>query len=338
MAVATRSQTVIDLREPRVRIPALDAARGLAIVVMLVAVHPGPRGALLSQLKHPAWHGLTFADLFFPLFLFAIGGAMGFSRRAASFPSVLRRAAILFALGVALQWIRHGAPMLPGVLQHIAMAYVAAWAILRTRPRTQVLLCAAAVVGYAAAFFVFADGADPWSRDGGFAHVVNGWVYGGFRTEGVPQSLFSAVNVVIGAWAVRRGRPDVRRLGLWAGGLVAAGVLLAPVVPVNKHLWTSSFALLSAGASVAMFVGLHLLGEWRRGAIRPLEHLGTNAIAVYVVFIGIGGAIARFRGPLDDAVAGVPDVVVAHAWALTWLVLGWLFARALHRRRIFFKV
>lgn len=330
----THAPAVIDLRDapaqPK-RIPAIDATRGLAMVVMLLAVNPGPRDGLWEQLKHPEWHGLHLADLFFPLFLFAVGASMTMSTSASTWGRTLRRAAILFALGVVLQTIRHGEVLPQGVLQHIAIAYLGTCALLRAPRRLQLPICGALLAGAWLSHLAFAHGADPWSRDGGFAHTVNGWFFDGFVTEGVPQSLVSVVNVIAGARTIERLR---RGAPLWppALALVAAGIALSPVVPLNKHLWTPSFALLTAGTSILFFLALRVRSP------KPLVVLGMNAIAVYAVFIGVLGALSRHRGPVDDLLAPLPDALVANGWAVVWLLGGWAFAAALYRRRLFLKI
>ncbi len=330
------------------RVLSLDAARGLAIVILLLAMHAGPRGALPEQLKHPEWHGLTFADLFFPLFLFAVGAALPFSHRASSFGGVLRRAAVLTAIGIALVSARNLTLVIPGVLQHIALAYVLAWLVLKLPRRVQVGLCVAAVAGYWLAFLAVAGpGEDPWGRSGTFAHVVNTWLFGGFRTEGLPQTVISTVNVLAGAFVtqlilrVPDRRAVLRKVAVWCGVLVAAGLLMALWVPVNKKIWSPSYTVLTAGTSLFWFAlafwAIDIKG-WRR-ITQPLVHLGTNAIAVYVLVMAAMAAIPPFRGPLDDAAHAVlPPAVVTWIWALTWLVGGWLLCRALYNRRIFIKV
>lgn len=351
VTLAARQPTVIDLRDPKPaapesgrRVVAFDAARGLAIVIMLIAVHPGPRDGLLEHLKHPEWHGVHFADLFFPLFLFVIGAAMPFSTSASTGRRVAKRALTLFAIGLVLQLFRHGELTPQGVLQHIAGSYVIAWLVLKTSPRTQLLICGAALAAYWAAFVGFAQVDDPWSREGGFAHIVNGWFFGGFRTEGVPQTVISAINVVGGAAVARRylagerGGRLLRTVGSWAVLLTAGGLLLGTVVPLNKHLWTPSFTLLTAGTSCAMFCALYWLADLRGRRLRPLVVLGCNAIAIYALFIGLGGALSRYRGPVDDLLTGVPMWVQAHGWSILWLALGWALAEVLYRRRIFIKV
>lgn len=334
----------------RRRVQAIDAVRGLAIVVLLVAVNPGPRGDLPAQLHHPEWHGLTFADLFFPLFLFAIGASMPFSARASTPRSVLRRSALLFLIGMALTSAKNLEPIVPGVLQHIAVAYLLAWLALKLPKWAQVGLCAALVVGFWLAFLVAADpGADPWSMEGGtLAHDVNGWLFGGFRTEGLPQSVLSVVNVLAGAFAAQwilehDDRAAVaRKAALWALALITVALVMAQWVPVNKKLWTPSFAVLTAGSSIGWFAAALWIIDvrgWRRAA-QPLVHLGTNAIAVYVLLMAAFAAVVPHRGRLDEVVAEVVPWpwVVSAGWAVATTLLGWWFCRTLYRRRIFLKV
>lgn len=344
------SASAVDARTARSagpRVVALDAVRGLAIVILLVAMHPGPRDALPAQLAHPDWHGLTFVDLFFPVFLFAVGASIPFSSRSDRPGAVVWRAAKLALVGIALVSINARELRMAGVLQHIAIAYLLAWLVLRLRRRFQVAVAGALVLGFWAGFVALAAGPDPYAMDGGLAHTVNSWFFGNFRTEGVPQSVISAVNVLVGAWCGQlvRERVDagqvVRTATLWAGGLLAGGLVLALWVPINKKLWTPSYTLVSAGATVAIFAALAWLTDvrGRSGWAQPLVELGSNAIGVYIVTILAVGNLWMIREPLDRVLDDLaPPVVVTLGWAVAWLLLGWLVCRALYRRRLFLKI
>lgn len=331
----------------RPRVVALDAVRGFALVVLLTAMHPGPRGAFPYHYRHPEWHGLSFIDLFFPVFLFAVGASIPFSSRGERARSVMWRATKLFLVGVALGSITDRELRFAGVLQHIAIAYLLGWLLLQLRRRTQVAVALGALGAYWVAFLVFADGADPWSMSGGFAHEVNTWFFGNFRTEGIPQSVISALNVLVGAWCGQlvRATPDpralVRRAAVLAVGLAAAGLVLSGWVPINKKLWSPSYVLLTAGVSVGFFAAFAWLLEvrrWRAWA-QPLRELGANAIGVYIVVILALGLIPEVRGPVDRVLDDLaPPAVVTWGWAAAWLVLGWLVCRALYRRGLFLKI
>jgi predicted acyltransferase len=329
------------------RLLALDAARGLAIVVMLVVMNPGPTAHLPAQLHHPDWHGLTFADLFFPLFLFSIGVAMTLSSRGMDVRHVLYRASVLLVLGIALASLRHETFGKTGVLQHIAVSYVGAFLVLRLPRRYQVPVTVGLVAAYWAAFVLWAPGDDPWARSGTLAHEVDELLLGGFTTEGTLQSLISAVTVLGGAFTGRliREVPDRRRLvnavAVRAAGLVALGLALAPVVPLSKRLWTPSFAALTVGTSLAWLA----LGIWLidlRGARRvtaPLVHLGSNPIVIYVGFFATLSLLRNHGASLlpDIAPAGSP-AAGAYLYAAAWTVLWWGVAYVLYRRRIFVKL
>jgi predicted acyltransferase len=330
---------------PRVR--ALDAVRGLAIVVMLIVMNPGPASELPAQLHHPEWHGLTFADLSFPLFLFSVGVAMKLSRRGQDPRHVLYRAAVLLVLGIALASLNHESFRSTGVLQHIAAAYLVAFVVLRLPRRRQLPVIAALVGLYWAAFVVWAPGHDPWAPSGTLAHQVDGLLLGNFTTEGALQSLISGVTVLGGAFAGRliQDIPDRRRLlriiAVRAAGLVGLGLLLAVFVPLNKRLWTPSFMVLTLGASMAwLAIGIWLIDlRGARQATAPLVHLGTNPIAIYVGFFATLSLLRNYGGPLVPDIAPAGSVVAgAFVHAAAWTVLWWLVAYALYRRRIFIKL
>src|SRR5881296_550835 len=121
------------------RLDSLDVFRGFTIAAIILVSTPGTWNAVYVPLDHAAWHGWTPTDLVFPFLLFAMGAAVPFAlarRRGTTHVRrhILRRAAILFALGLVLNAIETPPPIdlttyrIPGVLQRIALVYVAiAW-------------------------------------------------------------------------------------------------------------------------------------------------------------------------------------------------------------------
>src|SRR5438270_8627005 len=95
------------------RLTALDVFRGLTIASMLLVNDPGSWSAIYPPLEHAPWHGWTPTDLIFPFFLFVVGITthLSLSRRAARGDDdaairrqVVRRSAIIFGLGLLLNW------------------------------------------------------------------------------------------------------------------------------------------------------------------------------------------------------------------------------------------
>ncbi|MGH9244840.1 MAG: acyltransferase family protein [Acidimicrobiales bacterium] len=328
------------------RLRSLDAVRGLAIVVMLLAMHPGPQDDPV-QLEHPAWHGLRFVDLFFPLFLFSVGVSMAFSSRASNGRQMLRRAALLALLGIAVGSLKHEHFALTGVLQHVAGASVVAFAVLRAPRRWQAPIAAAIVAMVWAGFLIWAAGRDPWGRSDTLAHAVDGALLGGFTSEGVIQTLISSVTVIGGALAGRliREVPDrgrlVRLIATRGLALIGGGMLLAVLVPLNKRLWSPSFAVLTVGTSYAwLAIGMWLIDvRGHRRWAGPLVHLGTNPIVVYVLFMAVLALLNNFAGAAFPTLTPAgSETLGALVYATAWTVLWWSFAYLLFRHRIFIKV
>lgn len=327
------------------RLRSLDAARGFAIVILLLAGSPWYRSDHPDHLRHPEWHGLTFADDFFPLFLFVVGVAMTLSRRAAEPRHVLRRVALLAVIGIALTSLKHGTFIPVGVLQHIAGAYLLAWLVLQTPRRMQGALTVAIFGAIWIGYLLYAGGEhDPWSRDRTLAHAVDGFLVGRFATEGTLQTIMSSVTVLAGAFIGRgiREHPDPRALLRWVAihgaWLIVVALLISGWVPINKRIWSPSYTLLTIGTSCAWFALFIWLIDIRGHTtwIAPLEELGANPIAIYVGFMTITSLVSDVPvprlEPLGNATAG------ALVYSVGWLVAGWLCARALYRRRIFIKI
>src|SRR5579859_6424609 len=103
---------------PSERLVSLDALRGFDMIWITGADSLGPAlghidggpvtRTIARQLDHVPWAGIHFYDLIFPLFVFLMGVAIPFSLtrmsevsgRPAAAGRVIRRAVLLFALGV----------------------------------------------------------------------------------------------------------------------------------------------------------------------------------------------------------------------------------------------
>ena len=67
--------------------------------------------------------------------------------------------------------------------------------------------------------------------------------------------------------------------------LIFAGLLMDPWLPINKNLWTSSFAVFTAGMAFMAFGLCYWLidGRGYRRWAKPFAIYGMNAITVYVM-------------------------------------------------------
>lgn len=112
------------------RLHSLDTFRGLTLCLMIF-VNYGGGGYWFFE--HADWHGLTFADLLFPWFMWMMGVSMALSFEAMAVKNVpigtlwrkmLRRTFILFWLGM---FLANGYELktwrIPGVLQYFSVSY-----------------------------------------------------------------------------------------------------------------------------------------------------------------------------------------------------------------------
>lgn len=93
------------------RLLSLDVLRGITIAGMIMVNNPGSWGAIYAPLRHAEWDGLTPTDLVFPFFMFIMGVSMyisyskfDFNLNKGTFIKLLRRSALLFLIGLLLNW------------------------------------------------------------------------------------------------------------------------------------------------------------------------------------------------------------------------------------------
>jgi predicted acyltransferase len=352
----------------RTRLTSLDALRGMAIAGMIFVNAAG--ADVWSELRHAGWDGLTLADLVFPMFLVAMGASMALGK-APSARRVVRRAAILFAIGLVLNALTTPGPLrYCGVLQRIAVDYALAAAIIRLPKRAIVATSVAVLVGYTWILLAFGHGpmdsaaasVDQWLF--GRAHLNAGGLY---DPEGLISTLASVVTVLIGFlvgdWVRRAPRIAMTpiRLLASAGVLAAIGAVISALVPINKKLWSPSFILVTAAFSIAVFACTFWLCDVGRNRGRwfalPFSIMGANALVLYIISELAEIVLHRtYTSEITCSGAGC-GAVSLHAWvyshgyaswagarvgslvySLVFLGVLWLVALVLWRRRIFIRV
>ncbi len=296
---------------------------------MILVTDPGTYAARYAPLCHSDWVGPTSTDMIFPAFLVAIGMAMTFSfrariergaSRAKLMLHALQRSAILIVLGLLL----NGFPdyhlhtiRIPGILQHIALCYLAGslvyLALFRRRSGQRIAAIAAVTVvvlalhwallkllpvpGFGVGQLDSLGNLGAWidRRVFGVQHL---WAYGTtpgygvtFDPDGLLLTISSLGNLLIGVlageWLRTRHSSTRKIVGLVVAGsvLIVAGMALSQWMPLNKKLWTSTFTLLSSGVAVLIFTFFYLavdVKRWR-GWTTPALVFGTNAILAFAL-------------------------------------------------------
>jgi predicted acyltransferase len=325
------------------RLHGVDVLRGLAVVGMLFVDNRG-NGAIAVQLRHAPWDGLHVADVVFPVFLLVVGVSMPFSRRADRPRAALLRVLRLGVLGWLVVTAKYGPGTVgAGVLGHIAGAYLLCWLLLRLPQRAQPVVAGAVLAGLSV--LTAAAGATPEHSWGQSLDQAIGLP---FSAEAPHALLGSAVTVYLGVLAGRTlrsatGHALLRRLTAGGALLVVLGLALAPLVPINKRLWSPSFVLLTGGIAVISLAALHWLVDERgvRRPLRPAELLGLNAIVAFVFSeVVFRAVLSRSVQPAVDqwlsSVAGV--TVSAWAYPVASVAVIWVVCAALVRRGVIVRV
>lgn len=345
------------------RFDSVDALRGITVAAMLLVNNPGDWGHVYAPLLHAEWNGCTPTDLVFPFFLFIVGVsiALGIVPRvdagadvASLRRAVMLRAAKIVGLGLLLHllafWLLDKPWFRPwGVLQRIGLCFAAAGLLATmTRAKAQWTIIATLLLGYwalLAAGGSFAPLDNLASRVdtallGPLLYQFDAASGRGHDPEGLLSTLPAIATTLLGVRAgqwLRDG--DAKRLLLAATIALAAGLVWSHWFPFNKNLWTSSYALWTAGWAMLALALCHALIDVRKWPALG-RRFGANAIAAYVgsaamVYvlagpgwwepiyrIGFSGWMTPRFGPY------LPSLVFALAFVgLWWGVVYWMDSR-----------
>ncbi|MUG96694.1 DUF1624 domain-containing protein [Scytonema sp. UIC 10036] len=310
------------------RLTSLDVFRGITIAGMiLVNMASIADPNVYAPLLHAQWHGCTPTDLVFPFFLFIVGVAMAFSLSkyteknkpdASVYWRILRRAAILFTLGLLLNgfwnqgiWTFDLSTIrIMGVLQRISLSYLlASLAVLNLPRRKQWILAGVLLLGYWLTMMyipVPGYGAGVLTREGHFGAYIDRLIIpathlykgDGFNNLGDPEGLFSTIPAVVsvligyftGQWI--RNKKDTHSetsmdLVLFGLSCLVIGGIWDLAFPLNKKLWTSSYVIFTSGWALLLLAACYELIEVRRIRrwSKPFEVMGLNAISIFVASI-----------------------------------------------------
>ena len=372
------------------RLVCLDVFRGLAVAGMILVDNPGSDEGAYWPIKHAEWNGWTPADFIFPSFLFLVGVSLVFSfssrlRRGQSRRQILfhvfKRSLILIAIGLLV----NASPIVgldlhtwrfEGVTQRIALCYlVAAILVLWSNRRGQWIALGTCLVGYWAILrFVPVPGFGLPGRDIPFMDpdrnlvawldrkLFTGHLYNGTRDpEGIistiPAIATTLIGVLTGHWLLSEKNSGTKALRMLLFGILGlvTGLAWNHWFPINKNLWTSSFALFTGGFALVFLAFLYWVLEikqWRGSWTMPILVFGMNAIVGFLadsLVYGPGYSFTlkdRNGSPISWHDAAQASLVslgfkVANAslvYSLAAVLFCWTLLWLLWRKRVFIKV
>ena len=337
------------------RLWSIDAFRGFTMICML---GEGFGLANAKQFQHVSWNitlpqDLHFWDLIQPFFMFIVGVVMpiSFARRWAAGESwcrsllhVLRRSAhpdfarTVRPFGTSKPACPRPDQRARPSLRHLPDCVPAAPQTLDRASRRSLR-----AVGHALGALPF--GSAPgilgpyvknanigWYLDQAILHKNWGGSYATINC------LSSAANTIFGMMAgqlLMGALPLARKLRILAlTGVagVAVGLALSPAIPLNKKIWTASFALYSTGATLIVLLLFYWIFDVRnkRSWATLFVIVGSNSIFIYVFH----ETLHRYLNYVAVRIVQLPSpaavlLILALEIAVCW---------ALYRNRVFLRV
>ncbi len=366
------------------RLTSLDVFRGATIAGMILVNNPGSWAYVYPQLGHADWHGWTFTDLIFPFFLFIVGVAIVFSfsrrieigySRMKLFLKVIRRALILFALGLFLNGFPNfdfSTIRIMGVLQRIAICYFFASVIYLTSSIGWQVIWSVILLFVYWGLMEFVPvpeiGAGLYEKGRNFAAYVDSLILSGHMWSATktwdPEGIISTIpaisttlfGVLTGHW-LRSKRNEIEKT-LWLFIMGNLGLFIGAVwnawLPINKNLWTSSYAVFTVGFALIVLGFCYFFVDVKgyKKIVYPFIVYGMNAITVFVLSGIIGRLSVYFKVSLSDGNMTTVKNYIYQNFFASWLgpmngslgyaiahvLLMYLFVWILYKKKIFIKI
>ena len=350
------------------------------IVLTFLAMFGLEHSAFAAQFDHCAWNGLHFYDCIFPLFLFISGVTFPFSyarqrdrgdSTTRIVGKILRRTVVLFLMG-AMLWTTIDGVVEKNILSfewstfrvwsvigRIGIAWgAAAFLFMAFGRKARIGIAAAILVGM---WMLLRFAVAPGAPEGINPLVDRQWMWTNWvdvnflttahRGEGGVVTITMVATAMFGNFAgeiLTSSHSPVRKtldLLLYALGLAAAGLLMAYAfgdwsLPVNKPVWTSSFALVAGGISAALLALFYWIVDvkgWRRWGFF-FKVIGMNAITIYILMRTVFNWDFESNYFFGGIAGLLSPTVGAFVTQAGMLALGWLFLYWLYRKNIFLRV
>lgn len=295
------------------RVRSVDILRGLTIMLMIVVNTPGSWGHVYAPLLHADWNGLTPTDFVFPSFLFIVGvsivlamhGRLDSQPKSQTFKKIAFRSLKIYAVGIFL-WIWPDFDLTHiryvGVLPRIAIVYFICASIYLFTKRSNQLKLALILLALYTVIMVFIPvpgiGAPDLSKPMfNWANYIDSFMLPGvlwqktWDPEGILSTVGAVGSALLGMTAAHHFLKEeehskkMLRMMIIGALFLAGGYALSYLFPINKPLWSTSFTLITAGASMQGWVicSLFFDRDEPKKAFTLVEAFGKNPIVSYTL-------------------------------------------------------
>lgn len=354
------------------RLVSLDVLRGMTVAGMIL-VNNG-NGDSFEMLEHSAWNGLTPCDLVFPFFLFIMGISCYLSLSKSQFiPTkhiiykVVKRSVLLFLIGLFINWFSMAVYDNPldfahlrifAVLQRIALCYLFVSLFALFVSHRYILPTIVLLLGVYSILLLMGDG---YSEDAGVNILgrTDQWLFGydhlyhhtPIDPEGLLGTISGVAHVLIGFYCGKlikmADNIEQMMIELFAVGIVCVmtGYLLSYGLPLNKCVWSPSYALVTCGLAASLQALAICLVDYR--SCNPLyfkgfQIFGMNALILYVgsellaILFGYWGVSSFIYDAFHMVIPSLKWCSLAYA--LTFVAINFAIGYVLYRKRIFIKL
>lgn len=311
------------------RLVSIDAARGFAMFMIIgglelllgfshITNNQGFIDLMTVQMRHAPWHGLTFADLLFPLFLLISGMTFRISYkkyigngipRAKIYGMICKRALIMVALGLVYNGFLKSTDVSDLRIFSVLARLGVVWAVAAIismhieRDWQWILWFVAPLLLYwlIMSLSVAPDvvGSSRFSMEGNIAGYIDRTLFPGhiykqyYDPEGLLGYIPSVSTALLGMMTGKFLIDDNRKLSrkkkafyIFAAGVVLTciGLIWDRVFPINKRMWTSSFVCAAGGIGLMMYDVFYLVADvfGKKTWVMPFTVFGMNSIAAYL--------------------------------------------------------
>jgi predicted acyltransferase len=357
------------------RLISLDFFRGFTIAAMIVVNDPGSWTHVFGPLRHASWHGATPTDLVFPFFLFIVGVSIVLSLSKIKtgnkyvYLKILKRTLILFGIGIFLAVFPNfdfSNVRIAGVLQRIALVYFFCSIIyLNSNKMQQVWMGVFCLLIYwiFMKHVPFGDSVAGILEPGNnFAAWIDRFITPGrmYQKTWDPEGFFSTIPAIAtgisgmccGHLILSKSKSlkDKIILMYFFGSIcLCLGLLWDYSFPINKHIWTSSYVLLSSGLGMLFLASCIWIIDHKKFTFNTRFGIvfGSNAIFAYALHSMLGRV---FRIPIINGngiqktwmdfglSTEIDPQIFSLIWALFYTFLIYLIVNEMYKRKIFIKI
>lgn len=369
------------------RLLALDVMRGITIAGMIMVNNPGSWNYVYAPLEHAQWDGLTPTDLVFPFFMFIMGVSLHISFRkydsglnAPVLKKIITRTLSIFAVGLALEAFSKICSgtfsfenfRILGVMQRLALTYCGAAILIQLFNKKYYLWIIGGILAVYVVIMQLFNGY-VYSAENllsiidtkilGASHIIkehmpDGGIFA-FEPQGLLSTLPGIAHVMFGVFAggiitsVKDNHKRIEQIFIFGSILLFAGYLLQYLDPINKKLWTSSYAIITCGMG-ALFLGLLIwiidIRENKKWS-RFFESFGVNPLFMYVLGWVVAVLLNSIKLNIGDKTVSLKALLYGDVlqpvfgnyfgsliYALLFIGFIWIFGYILYKRKIYIKL